>query len=52
MDSEMMNISSNILKQCTRSLTKFVCSYNQSEFAEKLVCIASISIFPVNNYCS
>lgn len=37
MDSEMMSISSNILKQCTRSLTKFVCSYNQAEFAEKLV---------------
>ncbi|XP_071870897.1 SMC5-SMC6 complex kleisin component Non-SMC element 1 [Bombus fervidus] len=37
MDSEMMNISSNILKQCTRSLTKFVSSYNQAEFAEKLV---------------
>ncbi|XP_003493981.1 EP300-interacting inhibitor of differentiation 3 [Bombus impatiens] len=37
MDSEMMSISSNILKQCTRSLTKFVCSYNQAEFAKKLV---------------
>lgn len=37
MDSEMMSISSNILKQCTRSLTKFVCSYNQAEFAEKLM---------------
>ncbi|XP_043511563.1 non-structural maintenance of chromosomes element 4 homolog A [Frieseomelitta varia] len=37
MDSEMMNISSNVLKQCTRSLTKRVCSYNHIEFAQKLV---------------
>ncbi|CAD1476968.1 unnamed protein product, partial [Heterotrigona itama] len=37
MDSEMMSLSSNVLKQCTRSLTKRVCSYNHIEFAQKLV---------------
>lgn len=39
MDSEMMHISSNVLKHCTRSLTKVVCSYNYIEFAKKIVCI-------------
>ena len=43
MDSEMMSISSNVLKQCTRSLTKRVCSYNHIEFAQKLVCATSIN---------
>lgn len=37
MDSEMMHISSNVLKHCTRSLTKVVCSYNYIEFAKKIV---------------
>ncbi|XP_043786045.1 non-structural maintenance of chromosome element 4 isoform X2 [Apis laboriosa] len=37
MDSEMMHISSNVLKHCTRSLTKVVCSYNHIEFAKKIV---------------
>ncbi|XP_076241804.1 SMC5-SMC6 complex kleisin component Non-SMC element 1 isoform X2 [Calliopsis andreniformis] len=37
LDSEMMNISSKILKQCTRSLTKSVCSYNHVEFAQRVV---------------
>ncbi|XP_006618409.1 non-structural maintenance of chromosome element 4 [Apis dorsata] len=37
MDSEMMHISSNVLKHCTRSLTKVVCSYNHVEFAKKIV---------------
>lgn len=35
----MMHISSNVLKHCTRSLTKVVCSYNHIEFAKKIVCI-------------
>ncbi|OAD57319.1 Non-structural maintenance of chromosomes element 4 like protein A [Eufriesea mexicana] len=37
MDSEMMNISSRVLKHCTKSLTKLVCAYNHVEFAQKLV---------------
>ncbi|CAK9817378.1 Non-structural maintenance of chromosomes element 4 homolog A [Anthophora quadrimaculata] len=37
MDSEMMSITSNVLKQCTRRLTSYVCSYNHVEFAQKLV---------------
>lgn len=37
LDSEMVNISSKVLKHCTRSLTKGIRSYNYAEFAEKLV---------------
>ncbi|KOC68580.1 Non-structural maintenance of chromosomes element 4 like protein A [Habropoda laboriosa] len=37
MDSEMMSISSKVLKQCTRHLTNYVSSYNHVEFAQKLV---------------
>ncbi|XP_076680955.1 SMC5-SMC6 complex kleisin component Non-SMC element 1 [Andrena cerasifolii] len=37
LDSQMMNVSSRVLKQCTRSLTRFVYSYNHAEFAQKLV---------------
>ncbi|KZC05746.1 PREDICTED: non-structural maintenance of chromosomes element 4 homolog A-like [Dufourea novaeangliae] len=37
MDSEMMNISSKVLKQCTRSLTRYMCSYDTAEFAQKVV---------------
>ncbi|XP_076160752.1 SMC5-SMC6 complex kleisin component Non-SMC element 1 isoform X4 [Ptiloglossa arizonensis] len=37
LDSEMMSISSKVLKQCTRTLTRNVCSYNHVEFAQKIV---------------
>ncbi|XP_043258422.1 EP300-interacting inhibitor of differentiation 3-like isoform X1 [Colletes gigas] len=37
LDSEMMSISSKILKQCTRTLTRNVCSYNHIDFAQKVV---------------
>ncbi|CAL7933382.1 unnamed protein product [Xylocopa violacea] len=37
LDSEMMNISSNVLKHYTRSFKKLVCSYDQTEFAQKLM---------------
>lgn len=37
-DSEMMTLSSKILKTCTSSLTKRMCDYNYVDFAEKLVC--------------
>ena len=37
LDSRMMSVSSRILKHCTRSLTRFVYSYNHAEFAQKLV---------------
>lgn len=36
-DSEMMTLSSKILKTCTNSLTKRMCDYNYIDFAEKLV---------------
>lgn len=52
MDSEMMHISSNVLKHCTRSLTKVVCSYNYIEFAKKIVCITNNDKFFVFNNCS
>ncbi|XP_076292964.1 SMC5-SMC6 complex kleisin component Non-SMC element 1 isoform X2 [Lasioglossum baleicum] len=37
LDSEMMSLSSKVLKQCTRSLTKYMCSYNSAEFAKTVV---------------
>ncbi|XP_076656250.1 SMC5-SMC6 complex kleisin component Non-SMC element 1 isoform X2 [Halictus rubicundus] len=37
MDSEMMNISSKVLKQCACSLTKNMSSYNSVEFAKNVV---------------
>ncbi|XP_076763628.1 SMC5-SMC6 complex kleisin component Non-SMC element 1 [Xylocopa sonorina] len=37
LDSEMMNVSSNVLKYYTRSFKKLVCSYDQTEFAQKLL---------------
>ncbi|XP_031833033.1 SMC5-SMC6 complex kleisin component Non-SMC element 1 [Nomia melanderi] len=37
LDSEIMNISSKVLKQCTRSLTKYMSSYNPVEFAQRVV---------------
>lgn len=52
MDSEMMSISSNVLKQCTRRLTSYVCSYNHVEFAQKLVCIIINVTSAVVNYFS
>ncbi|XP_003702968.3 SMC5-SMC6 complex kleisin component Non-SMC element 1 isoform X1 [Megachile rotundata] len=37
LDSEVMNISSKVLKQCTRSLTRHMSLYDHKEFAQKLV---------------
>lgn len=37
LDSEVMNISSKVLKQCTKSLTRLMSSYNHVEFAKKVV---------------
>ncbi|XP_053997866.1 EP300-interacting inhibitor of differentiation 3 isoform X1 [Hylaeus anthracinus] len=37
LDSEMMNMSSNILKKCTRTLTKNICYYNHIDYAQKVV---------------
>ncbi|XP_033335992.1 SMC5-SMC6 complex kleisin component Non-SMC element 1 isoform X2 [Megalopta genalis] len=37
LDSEMMNISSKVLKQCTRALTKHMSTYNYVEFAQEVV---------------
>lgn len=45
MDSEMMSITSKVLKQCSRSLTKLVCSYNHVEFAEKIVCVTITTFY-------
>ncbi|XP_034180387.1 SMC5-SMC6 complex kleisin component Non-SMC element 1 isoform X2 [Osmia lignaria lignaria] len=37
LDSEVVNMSSKVLKQCTRSLTKRMSSYNHVEFAKRVV---------------
>ncbi|XP_012215595.1 EP300-interacting inhibitor of differentiation 3 [Linepithema humile] len=36
-DSEMMTLSSKILKTCTNTLTKRMCDYNYIDFAQKLI---------------
>lgn len=37
-DSEVMTISSNIIKSCMNSMSKEMSAYKRSEFAEKLIC--------------
>lgn len=51
LDSEMMSISSKVLKQCTRTLTRNVCSYNHVEFAQKIVCTRIMNTFISYFYC-
>lgn len=39
LDSEIMTISSNVLQKCTLTLSKDINSYDQIEFADKIVSV-------------